>query len=395
MEICNSKNMCTGCGACANICPVNCINMNLDNEGFLRPFVEYEKCIKCEKCKKYCPSNNLEIENFSINEVEAYSFINSNKTILQKSSSGGIFSAIAENIIKQGGTVFGATYDKNYEVTHLGVNNIDNLDCLRGSKYVESNTKNTFLEVKEILEKNQMVLYTGTPCQIAGLYAVLGDKEYKKLYTIDLLCHGVPSITLFREYIQGLEKKYGKILSYTFRDKTKWGWGSWGSFIYVNQKGKKYKKNFVVANDYFYSLFFKECILRESCYKCKYAQLPRIADITIGDCWGIENIDSSADTKNGISLVLVNNQKGKDLLNTSVKKSELKSLKIKEVIKYNKTIVQPASRPKERDEFYIDFINVGFYETAKKYCTLKYVTPIIARYIPKKIKKILKNILRR
>lgn len=395
MEICNSKQECTGCGACKNVCPINCINMELDEEGFIVPVVDGSKCINCGKCKNVCPSNTSKKLNNSDEEIKAYSYMNNNETILKKSSSGGAFSAIAERVIAQGGMVFGAVYDKNYDVIHIGVENIEDLNDLRGSKYVESDTRDTYLEVKECLESGREVLYTGTPCQIAGLYALLGNEVYSNLYTIDVLCHGVPSVSLFRSYRNDLERKYGKIIDYTFRDKTKWGWGHWGSFIYVDSKDKKHKKYFPVANDYFYSLFFKECDFRECCYACKYARIPRIGDVTIGDCWGIEEIDPHVDVKKGVSLILINNEKGEKLVDSSIENVFLTELDINDVIKYNKTIIQSAFRPDSRDSFYMDVNRYGFENAAKLYCKLKKFTPIIARYLPRKLKRRIKKWLRR
>lgn len=394
MNICD-ENMCTGCGACKNLCPVHCINIKENGEGFLFPEIDEEKCIHCNKCYDSCPSNVFNVKNFDFDRVETYFFTNEDKTILRESSSGGAFSILAGNVIKSKGVVFGAIYDKSYNVVHEYATNYDELNLMRGSKYVESNTTDTYEKAKKFLKEGKIVLFTGTPCQIAGLYSVLEGKKYDNLYTIDILCHGVPSAKLFREYISTLEKKYGKIINYSFRDKEKWGWGNWGSFIYLNKNNKQIKKSFVVANDYFYSLFFKECIFRESCYKCKYAQVPRIGDLTIGDCWGIEEMNSNADLENGVSLILINSKKGKKLISDSISKESLKLLNLSEVIKYNQTIIKPTNRPNTRNDFYKDFEKYGFEETASKYCKLRYFFPIILRYVPRNLKNKIKKLLRR
>ena len=393
MRICDYE--CTGCGACESVCPLKCITMKIDKQGFIIPVINVEICIKCGKCKRVCPVNNIQTNNFIKSKIQAYSFTNNNNKVLKESSSGGAFSAIAEKIIDVDGIVYGAAYDKEFNVAHIGVENKEDLFNIRGSKYVESNTNGIYVKIKAQLEQGKTVLFTGTPCQIAGLYASLENNTYENLYTIDILCHGVPSTTLFKEYIETLQKKYGKIISYTFRDKTKWGWGNWGSFTYINSKNCLRKKYFVVANDYFYSLFFKECIFRESCYECKYAKIPRIGDVTIGDCWGIENIDSQADLENGVSLILINNEKGKKLIDNSIKKDLLKQMDIKDMINYNKTIIQATKRPDSRNDFYNDFIEKGFKITAKKYCKLKKIMPIVSRYIPRGLKRSIKELLKR
>lgn len=392
MQICDYKYDCTGCGACVSLCPVNCIAMALNVQGFFEPVIDGSKCISCGKCARNCPSNASKTHNYSIAGIEAYSFTINDYEILKDSSSGGAFTAIAKEIINREGIVFGAEFDKNFDVVHIGIDKAEDLCRLRGSKYVESDTKNTYSEAKDYLKRGQPVLFVGTPCQIAGLYASLEYREYENLYTIDLLCHGVPSISLFRAYLDYLENKYGKVVRYSFRDKTKFGWGNWGSFTYLDTKGRERKKNFVVATDYYYSLYFKECNFRESCYKCKYATIPRIGDITIGDCWGVENADSDADLKNGVSLIVINNAKGKELIASFLKNEVLKLLDTETIMKHNKTMASFTKRPETRDTFYSDFAKYGFENTAKRYCKLKKTIPV-SRYLPIKLKRRIKKAL--
>lgn len=394
VQVCNYEYDCSGCGACTCVCPVQCINLKLNKEGFFVPVIDTLKCIGCGKCVKNCPSHASFNYNYTATKIEAYSFTISDSKILKESSSGGAFTAIAKEILNRNGIVFGAEFDENFNVAHIGVEKVENLYRLRGSKYVESCTNNTYLKAKESLKRGQIVLYVGTPCQIAGLYASLENKEYENLYTIDLLCHGVPSISLFKSYLDYLESKYGKVVFYSFRDKTKFGWGNWGSFVYRNKKGKKRKKNFVVATDYFYSLYFKECNFRESCYKCKYAKIPRIADISIGDCWGIEKIDPVSDLKNGVSLIVVNNAKGKKLVASCFQNETLKLVDTEIMMKNNQTLTCPTKRPESRNTFYYDFEKYGFEDTARRYCKIKKKIPI-SRYIPIKLKSTIKKFLGR
>ncbi len=394
MQICDYKYDCTGCGACMSLCPVHCISLTQNIQGFLEPDIDHVKCIGCGKCKKNCPSNVSKKQNYSIDRIETYSFTTNHNEILKESSSGGAFTAIAKEIINREGIVFGAAFDENLNVVHTGIDKAEDLYRLRGSKYVQSNTQNTYSKAKEALREGQPVLFVGTPCQIAGLYASLEYKEYENLYTIDLLCHGVPSTALFRSYLDYLESKYGKIVRYSFRDKTKFGWGNWGSFVYWDKNGREHKKDFVVATDYYYSLYFQECNFRESCYKCKYASIPRIGDITIGDCWGIENVDPDADLKNGVSLVIINNTKGKELIVSSLKNEVLKLLNTETMIKFNPTIIDSSKRPGTRDTFYTDFMKYGFENTAKRYCKLKKAIPV-SRYLPIGLKRNIKKALRK
>lgn len=397
MSICNYDE-CTGCAACLNVCPVNCITFKEDVEGFLRPFINESKCIQCGKCVKTCPANGDNNFNYSKNDMKAYAYINGDLKTLQGSASGGAFSALAKKILAENGVVFGACYENKFTVIHKGITREEQLQLLRDSKYVQSNIKNTYIEVKKYLEQGRLVLFTGTPCQIAGLYSSINYKKYNNLYTIDILCHGVPNPKIFRKYITYLEEKYGKIKKYTFRDKSKWGWGSWGSFIYNDKcTGKEKKRNFIVPTDYYYSLYFKDINFRESCYKCKYAAIPRIADLTLGDYWGIDDVMPNIKSRDGVSLILVNNTHGEKLISSLElsDNSRMHQTRLDDAIRYNPTIVSSTKRPKERDEFYKNFNKYGFENTAKMYCKLKY-SEVLSLYLPRKfkikIKKILKGI---
>lgn len=388
MEICK-KNLCAGCGACAEICPKQCIVMKADTEGFLKPVIDEQRCIKCKKCINICPSNQTYTERNRDYQTKAYSYIHPDKNLLGKSTSGGAFTALAEWIINKGGCVFGAVYDEEFYVKEVMAETMDELAAMRGSKYVECNTADSFKRAKKALEDKRYVLYTGSPCQVAGLYATLGNADCSKLYTTELLCHGVPSTKLFQKYIEYLKEKYGEIIFYSFRDKKKWNWGCWGCFQYKKSNAIK-RKNFVVASDYYYSLYFKENCFKESCYDCKYASLPRLADITIGDYWGIEKEKPHSEIKKGVSLILCNNLRGEELL--QIIGGGLESADIECVKNQNLTIIQGTHRPDSRNEFYKDFERYGFLDTAKKYVKIHRVFPIVARYLPQNMKNIIKKI---
>lgn len=386
---------CTGCAACSDICPKGCISMREDEEGFIKPFIDGESCINCGSCFRNCPQEY----DYNYNDIkpDAYAFVALDKPRLLKSSSGGAFISLAKYVLNKGGVVFGAAYDKKFFVKTIPIEKLSDLYKIQGSKYIQSSIEESYTLVKRYLKTNRMVLFSGTPCQIAGLYAVLdSDREDKNLITVEVLCHGVPNNKLFQIYLKYIAEKYGQIYDYTFRDKQKWGWGNWGSFTYM-KNGKFKKKYFLVASDYFYSLYFKENIFRESCYDCKYATLPRLADITLGDFWGAEQLLTDFNLKEGVSLIMNNNIKAKKIFAEVTEKEDVKieKISIEKVIPYNQTIIQSVERPESRDKIFFQIEKYGFLQTANKYCKIHKVTPIIARYIPKKIKIFLKKSTRR
>lgn len=389
-DICEVKS-CTGCLACVAICPQKCISVNQDDEGFLRPEIDGSKCANCGLCKKKCPANTDLSRRNETEEIKTYSYVNPNKEILMSSASGGAFYALAEYVLKENGVVFGACYNEDFSVSEKHALSKDEIISMCGSKYIECNPEYSYFEVEEMLKKQKTVLFTSTPCRVAGLYAYIGDKKYERLYTAELVCHGVPSEKLFKGYFEYITRKYGEITSYNFRDKSKWGWGSWGSFTYKKREKQK-KKHFLVANDYYYSLFFKENTLRESCYICKYASIPRCADIVLGDFWGIDNIDKERSKEKGVSLVITTNSKGKQLVEAACGDA-VKETDFNDSVKYNLTVIKPTKRPESRDTFYKDFNTLGFLQSGKKYCKLKHFFPVVSRYIPMGLKQRVKRIL--
>ena len=197
MRILDNMESCYGCGACFNACPTGAVSMKENVEGFMEPVIDAEKCIACGKCRQVCPSVNCQYPNNPEPDIYAFS---AEEKLLYDSSSGGIFTFLAENVLKKGGYVAGAAYDDKFRVNHIIIHDIEELDLLRRSKYLQSSTGDTFQRVKELLEEGRYVLYSGCPCQIAGLLRFLG-KDYDKLYTVDVLCHGIPSPKLFQEHL--------------------------------------------------------------------------------------------------------------------------------------------------------------------------------------------------
>ena len=309
MIVISEKKNCCGCSACVNICPQKCIDMKRDIEGFEYPSIIESKCINCSLCEKVCPINNSKkIDDRLLESYVAYSH---NDDIRLNSSSGGIFSLIAENILDKKGVVFGASFDSNFDVCHTMIESKSDLYKLRGSKYTQSKIGNTYEQCKQILDSGSIVLYTGTECQISGLKSYL-KKEYENLYTVDVLCHGVPSPKLWRKYLEYQEQRYNSsIKQIFFRDKT-YGWKDYSINVKFDNNDE-YKNIF--KNDYFMKLFLKDISLRPSCYDCKFKDINRVSDITLGDCWGIENYMPDMDDDKGTSVVLLHSEKGVNLFN--------------------------------------------------------------------------------
>ena len=301
------KKECCGCTACVHICPVKCITMQEDEEGFLYPVIEGEKCIHCHKCVGVCPVRNTKQINTKTETFVGYS---TDEEIRKQSSSGGIFSVVAEWIIQQKGVVFGAAFDDNFEVHHIAIETKAELEKLRGSKYVQSRLENVYLEVKQYLEMKRIVLFTGTACQIAGLKNYLNTED-ENLYTIDVLCHGVPSPKIWRMYLDEKQKQYhSSIEKCEFRNKEN-GWKKYFINILFSDKQQYMVRYF---EDDFMGMFLGNIDLRPSCHACHFKGFPRISDMTIGDCWGIENHMPDMDDDKGTSVIMVHSSNGKRML---------------------------------------------------------------------------------
>ena len=386
-----NKKHCTGCRMCEQICPVSAIKMIENSEGFIEPYLDKAKCIDCGLCANRCPQlNNVKYN--KLNKIKTYAAKNKNVSEQKASSSGGIFSAIANYILENNGVVYGSAFNKEIVVEHIRIVNKEELNKLRGSKYVQSNTKHTFKEVKADLESHKMVLYSGTPCQIAGLKAFLG-KEYEKIYTVDFVCHGVPSPKLFFKYIKWLEEKNkSKIKNYEFRNKEKNGWGLTAKVTFENGKVKYINSNL----DSYYKSFLEGKTYRECCYSCKYSNTDRVSDITLADYWGIENEHPEFYDEKGVSAILVNTIKGKEIINNIKDSIQLEDTTLEKILNKNKNLKSPTQRKKEREDIYKNIENMDFVTYIKN--NLKYkrkIKDIIKSIIPGSIKKKMKKIMRR
>lgn len=307
------KKECCGCTACLHVCPVNGITMQEDEEGFLYPVTDEERCIHCQKCENVCP---VQYPGKTSGRTETYVGYYANDEIRRKSSSGGIFTAVAEWILQQSGVVFGAAYDEHFGVHHIAVEKEEELEKLRGSKYVQSNLENVYSEVREYLEKKRKVLFTGTACQIAGLKKYL-NREYDELYTVDVLCHGVPSPKIWRMYLDDKEQKYqSRIKKINLRNKRN-GWKNFSVKIEF-ENGQQYFTQY--GKDAFMGMFLGNLDLRSSCYACRFKEIPRKTDMTIGDSWGIEKHIPDMDDDQGTSIILVHSSKGEKIFRGIEKK---------------------------------------------------------------------------
>lgn len=316
------KTLCCGCSACVQICAKKCITLASDDEGFDYPVIDKNLCIDCNACKKVCPILNSKQE-LDV-KTRAYVAYAKNEDMRLKSSSGGMFTLFAEHIIDQGGVVYGAAFDKSFMVHHICIEKKEDLFKLRGSKYLQSRIENTYMNAEEKLKSGRFVLYTGTACQIAGLKSYL-RKDYGNLYTVDVLCHGVPSPLVWRKYKEGLEKKYDSDTKQMFFRQKNLGWKTYAlEFSFKNSK--TYIRKFY--EDTFMKLFLGNICLRPSCHNCKFKNINRPSDITIGDCWGIENYMPEMDDNKGTSVVLVHSESGTSLFNDIKQCMEYKDAEI-------------------------------------------------------------------
>lgn len=348
-----SKNECSGCHACFNICPKNCISMETDKDGFLQPKINNAECIECSLCRKVCPIINQHEKNPI---GTAYACINKDKIIREESSSGGIFTLIAEWILKKDGVVFGAAFDRFFNVRHIAVTDIRDLSLLRGSKYVQSTIGTTYSEAKLLLEQGKYVLFTGTPCQIAGLNSYL-RKDYDNLMTLDIICHGVPSPKVWKNYIEYLKKKFSSNVRKCFFRNKETGWKQFSvSMEFENDA----RYNQIFQKDLYMQSFLRNLCLRESCYNCHSKGLERESDITLGDYWGIENIHKEMFDDKGVSLVIVNSNKGQKIFDEISDKMTITKTNLKEAVQYNSAANRSVAYNKSRKKFLRNLGKIDF-----------------------------------
>jgi len=337
------KNNCSGCTACQQLCPKKCISMKLDQEGFLYPIIDQSKCIKCGICEKKCPANQIK------SGVIPYIFYvskNKDDEIRKKSSSGGIFHLLATNTIKNKGKVIGAAFDQKFQLKHLMIEKDKDLSKLMGSKYLQSEMENIYSEVQKELKNGIAILFSGTPCQIKGLNSYLGQK-YDNLLSVDIICHGVPSPKVFKKYKKQIENQIGESQKISFRSK-KIGWKKFS--LEIKSATKEYSET--LDKDPYMQGFLKDLYLRPSCYNCSSNNYTSGADITLGDCWGIEDINAKFDDDQGISVISINTEKGTNIFNLIKDKLDYFELNKEIAEKNNPCLISSVLPHKNRKKFF-------------------------------------------
>lgn len=381
---------CTGCGTCAQICPVHAIDMRASSEGFLYPFIKTDTCVVCNVCEKRCPINQVKkrilISEKPFIQRKSFASITNNDKIRVESSSGGIFTVLAEKILSDGGIVFGAEFDEDFSIHHGWTNRVSGLIRFRGSKYVQSRIESCFIKCKNFLDKGLTVLFTGTPCQIAGLRSFLNN-DYNNLFCVDLICHGVPSPLLWQKYIKFIEKKsYSKIAKISFRCKNN-GWKMF-SLCFTFSDQSEYKE--IQTEGMWMCSFNKNVMMRNSCYNCFFKGDNILSDITIGDFWGIEQYVPEKDDDKGYSICYINTKKGESLFDDiqgKIYSSEIKSYNYQ---KYNAQILYSLPFQKKRENFINCVLNNSFEAAYNKYVKEKKIIRIY-----KKIRRDIGKILRK
>lgn len=386
----NNKENCCGCLVCADICPKACITFKTDSEGFIYPCIDREVCINCHLCEKVCPVLEGTTEfNDSKDEVLVGTY--DADEVIYNSSSGGAFTAIYEEFIKNGYIVYGVMFDGNLKVKHGFAITLGECEKFRKSKYVQSDPDHCYVKIYDQLKNGEKVLFSGTPCQCAALnnYLALKKADTTSLVVIDLLCHGVPCQDLFDRYIAELEEKEGtKVASYQFRNKVpvndivnsrtaKISFSN-GNVSIINMKKDPFLKG------YYHRLFY-----RPSCGKCVFTKTSRPSDITIGDAWGVSKIYAQFTSTTGTSAIIVNTEKGNAIANNLENRMILKETSLDWLVKNNSVLKKPTVFHKNRNKFFKLLKNCSFEKAVNK--TVK--TTLIRR-VAQKVKKMVNLVLK-
>lgn len=353
---------CTGCSACASVCPKNAVSMVFDG-GFLRPKIEEALCVDCKLCEKTCPVLH---QPMASEHTDAYAAYSKDSSLLSGSSSGAIFPILAKHILNQGGVVFGAAFDVNFTVRHIGIETVEELPRLCSSKYVQSEIGQIFRQAKTALDAGRLVYFSGTPCQIAGLKAYL-KRDYENLITQDLVCHSAPPPKVWEEYKRSLEKSHsGKMTSFSFRHKET-GWE--GYYIRAEfDNGSTFLQK--AAENPYQRGFIKGLYSRPSCYSCPFKGAERCSDITLADFWGVKNILPEAYNPGGTSLVLLHSEKARKLFREI--SSEIQSFYADAgtALTFNQAALISAKKPKRYDYFQSHYGEKGFSELVAYCCQM-------------------------
>lgn len=365
IELCDIKN-CTQCHACESVCPKKCITFKMGKDGFSVPNIDDKVCVECGACKKACHQlNPPKMKHPPLKTYAAWSVVNDVRT---SSSSGGVFSEIARYVFERDGIVVGAVMNEHLKVCHAFAFNMEELYAMRGSKYVQSDLTGVYVQVKKILKDGNYVLFTGTPCQVGGLYSFLKE-DYENLLTCDLVCHGVPSQKSFDTYCEkiGLTKK--RVAEVTFRYTKGWGlqMATRSHLVSPSWDGDYKWKNISPRKSYYLRAFTDGLMFNEACYNCQYATPERVSDVTLADYWGIGTVKPfNHPTQKGVSLLLANTEKALSVIN------ECKSLykeerQLDEAVKGNHNLSQCSERPGGRDLYCKDAETMSVTDLSRKY----------------------------
>lgn len=371
---------CCGCTACASICTHDAITMKPDALGFLYPEVNNSKCIDCGLCEKVCAFNDHYDTSLNLEKPLAYAARHKDINEVETSRSGAAFIAISDYILEKGGVVYGVGYTDHFRVVHKRATTKEERNEFKGSKYVQSDMNTVFRNVKKDLQDGLSVMFSGTPCQTSGLNSYVGKRLRENLYLVDIVCHGVPSPYIWRDYIAHLEKKQGApIVWVNFRDKQKYGWVAHHETFKF--KGKKNKKSFKF-------LFYNHIMFRKSCGNCHFANTKRPSDITIADFWGWEKIDTNFNKDNkGCSLVLLNTEKGYKLFEVVKDRMTTISANLEDCLQPN--LQYPTTIHPKQIDFEKDYKCYGFDYVLKKYSNKGF------KYNLKRIKFVIIRIIKR
>lgn len=359
---------CTGCYGCLNTCPVhNAIEFKLTDEGFYKPFITNE-CVHCGYCQEGCPVIK-KVNNNVKEDLEVYSCWSRDENIVKNSSSGGIFSELAKVYLESNGVVFGAKWQDG-EIVHVGITKLEELEELQKSKYLQSKIEYSYTKVKEYLKEGKKVLFVGTPCEGATLRKIV---DHKNLVIVDVVCHGIPSYSTYKKYVKEVLKKDSKNLRVDFRNKNT-GWENYSISYIENQK---VIKEHLQREDIWFKGFLSDVYLNKPCYNCEFRTLPRFADITLGDFWGVPQ---ELKNINGTSVVTINSKKGKELFEKIKNKIECKETTFEVAHRGNPCLYNHQLNDDKREKFYRDFSTRSFEGLHKKYFPYPSVLSRIARF---------------
>lgn len=356
------KSMCSGCTACHAVCPHKAVSMVPDALGFMYPSVDIDRCTGCGLCEKVCDFVRTSAEPSSRPEsIPVKAARNRDSVVLGESQSGGVFTALAKVVLSSGGVVYGAALNPDFSVSHKRTETLEECAALRGSKYVQSDLGDTFVHVRKDLEDGREVLFTGTPCQVAGLVAYLPKRLTDKLLTVDIICHGVPSPKVWADYVAFMGRK-DELKSAIFRDKTAEGWK-------VHKESFTYKDGRKVFRETFRVLFYKNIMLRRSCTSCPYDYSRRKSDITIADFWGVGEVLPHFDGNQGTSMVIPMSAKGHAALEAASADLDMEHASVSAdfLSRRNPNLLRPAKMYHERDMFERLYSERGFVYAARRW----------------------------